>query len=75
MIRDLRKYSQQTGFRLVIGFFALVFLLGDGLIYLIYGEGPALVGLICLAGALVPVIMIVVILALIEWIAKRANQE
>jgi hypothetical protein len=48
---------------------------GDGLIYLIYGAGSALMGLLCLAGAMVPIALIFAILFLMEWIAKRANRD
>jgi hypothetical protein len=75
MVRDLRKFSRQTGVRLVIGFVLIVFVVGDGLIYLIYGPGSALVGLMCLAGAFVPVALIVVFLAIADWVVKRANHE
>jgi hypothetical protein len=75
MIRDLRKYSKQTNIRLVVGFLLLVFIVGDGLIYFFYGAGSALTGLLCLAGAMVPVLLIVAFLALADWIVKRANRE
>ena len=75
MIRDMRKYSRQTGFRLIVGFLILVFVVGEGLIYIFYGSDSALVGLICLVAALIPVFLIVGVLALMDWIVKRANQE
>jgi len=73
--RDLREYARQTGVRLVIGALILLFIVGDGLIYIIYGPGAALMGLLCLAGALVPVVLIGLILLAMEWIVKRANRE
>ena len=39
MSRDLRKYGRQTNIRLVAGALLLLFVIGDGLIYLIYGSG------------------------------------
>jgi hypothetical protein len=75
MIRDLRKYSKQTGARLVIGFLLLLLILGDGLIYVIYGPQSALTGLLCIVGMLVPVFLIVAFLELFEWIVKRANRD
>ena len=50
MSRDLRQYARQTNFRLIVGFILLLFIVGDGLIYLFYGQGAALMGLICLLG-------------------------
>jgi hypothetical protein len=75
MIRDLRKFSKQTSARLVVGFMLLLFIVGDGLIYVIYGPGSALTGLLCLAGMMVPVVLIVAFLELIDWIVKRANRD
>lgn len=75
MIRDLRKYARQTNVRLAAGALFLLFVVGDGLIYLIYGPGPALMGLLCLAGGMVPIVLVVAILFLMEWIAKRANPD
>jgi len=75
MIRDLRKYARQTGVRLTAGALLLLFLVGDGLIYLLYGAGPALMGLVCLFGGLVPVVLVILILILLDWITKRANPD
>jgi len=71
---DLRQYARQTGIRLVIGALLLIFIVGDGLIFIIYGPASALMGLLCLAGALIPVLLIWLILLAIEWMVKRANQ-
>jgi hypothetical protein len=56
-----------------LGFLLLVFLVGDGLIFLIYGVGAGLSGLICLLAALFPVALVVFFL----WVADRIvkNQE
>ena len=75
MSRDLRKYSQQTNFRLLVGFFALLFLIGDGLIWVIYGEGAALFGLFCLLIGLAPLLLIWGILNLMDHFVRRANRE
>ena len=73
MGRDLRKYARQTNFRIILGFVCLLFAIGLGSIYAFYGPGAAITGAICLAGASVPVILILVALWLIQWIAKRGN--
>lgn len=75
MKRDLRKYARQTRIQLVVGTLALVLIVGDGLVYLIYGPQAALTGLICIGGGLVPVFLVILILQLIDWIVKRANRE
>lgn len=66
MSKDLRAYAGKTQARLIAGFILLVFLVGEGLIYLLYGKLPALMGLICLGGALVPVAAVLVIFWLLE---------
>ncbi len=75
MKRDLRAYARQTNVRLAIGAFVLLFGLGLGLIYLIYGPGAAGVGLLCLLGSLVPIALILVFLYGIDWILGRARPK
>lgn len=75
LIRDLRKYAQQTNVRLGVGALLLLFIVGDGLIFLIYGPGAAVTGLLCLGGAVLPILMIAAALWFMEWIVKRANRE
>jgi len=65
--KDLRKYAANTQMRLIAGFLLLVFLIGDGLIFIFYGRGAGLAGLICLLGALLPIILVVFFL----WVADR----
>ena len=74
-VRDLRKYAQQTSVRLIVGALILLFLVGDGLIYLIYGPGAALTGALCLGAGLAPIILITLFLELMEWIVRHARRE
>ena len=67
MSKDLRKYARSTQARLIAGFLLLVFIIGDGLIFLLYGKGAGLAGLICLLSALLPVALVVFFL----WLADR----
>jgi TM2 domain-containing membrane protein YozV len=73
--RDLRKYVRQTNIRLIAGALILLFIVGDGLIYLFYGSSAAVFGLLCLLGGMVPVVLVVLIMVLLDWIAKHANPE
>ena len=75
MKRDLRKYTRQTTFRLIIGGVVLIFLIGDGLIYLVYGPEAAITGLICLGAGFMPVLLILLIFQFLDWLVKKANQE
>ncbi|MDD2921025.1 MAG: hypothetical protein PHQ36_01965 [Anaerolineales bacterium] len=75
MTRDLRKYVQDTNARLIVGALFLLFVIGVGLIYLIYGAGAAMMGLFCLLGAFVPIGLIFLSLYILDWITKRASRD
>lgn len=75
MTRDLRRYARQTSFRLVVGFLALVFLVGDGLIYLFMGRDAAILGLVCLALGLAPAVLVWLLLGLLGWLVKKERGE
>ena len=75
MSRDLRKYARQTNVRLAIGAILVLFIVGDGLIFFIYGKGAALTGLLCLLAAMIPVALTVLVLLLLDWIRKRADRD
>jgi Na+/melibiose symporter-like transporter len=73
--RDLREYTKNTRTRLVIGFILVVFLIGDGLIFLIYGKESGFFGLLCLLAALIPVLFVVLFLTIAERIVKKNQSE
>jgi hypothetical protein len=75
MSRDLRKYMRDTNVRLVVGAILLLLIVGDGLIWLIYGFGGAMMGLLCILAAFVPIGLILLLLAISDWIVKRANRD
>ena len=75
MTRDLRKYASQTNVRLIAGAILVLFIVGDGLIYLFYGGGAALMGILCILAGMVPVVLIVLVLFLFDWIRKRADRD
>jgi hypothetical protein len=72
---DLKKYDNQTITRLIVGGIIIIFLVGDGLIYVIYGQQAALMGLLCLVGGLIPMGLIMGVIWLMDWIVKRANRN
>lgn len=75
MKRDLRNYAKQTTFRLLVGALILLFIIGDGLIFILYGSQAAVFGLTCLGLGLLPIALILIIFWIIEWIINHANQE
>jgi hypothetical protein len=73
--RDLRRYASQTTFRAALGAVLLLFVVGLGLVWLIYGPAAALTGLLCLLGALVPIGLIALVIWGMDWMVKRSNDE
>lgn len=74
-MRDLRRYARQTNVRLGAGAFLLLFVVGLGLIYVIYGSGAAVMGFLCLLAGLSPLVLIFISLEFLDWIQKRANRD
>jgi uncharacterized membrane protein len=75
MSRDLRKYMKDTNLRVILGALLMLFIVGLGLIWLIYGFNAAVSGFLCLLGAFVPIALIVLALFGLDWIVKRANRD
>jgi hypothetical protein len=75
MARDIRKYARQTSLRLIAGALALLFIVGDGLIYFFYGSTAAVMGLLCILVGMAPVVLVALIILLMDWITKRANRD
>jgi hypothetical protein len=75
MTRDLRKYARQTNVRLAVGAILLLFVIGDGLIYIIFGSGAAGIGFLCLLAGLLPVLIIILVMIILDWIAKHAERN
>ena len=74
-MRDLREYAKQTNVRLGVGAFLLLFVVGLGLIYLIYGSYAAMMGMLCLLAGLTPLVLIFLALAQLDWIHKHAHND
>ncbi len=73
--RDLRSYARSTTARLIVGGLLLVFVIGDGLVYFLYGREAAGTAVLCTALGLAPVAAIWIFLLVLEWIARRAGHE
>jgi hypothetical protein len=74
MSRDLRGFAQQTNRRLLIGFILLLLILGDGLIYVFYGQNAAIMGLVCLLLGLGPAVLIWLVLVALGWVVKKVDE-
>lgn len=73
MSRDLRKFARQTNIRLLSGALFVLFVIGDGLIYFFYGKSAALTGILCILAGVAPVVLVLIVLALLDWIRKRVD--
>jgi hypothetical protein len=74
MSHDIRKYTSQTNIRLIVGAFILLFVVGLGLIAIIYGIDAALVGLLCLLGALIPIGLVALLMFGLDIFVKKINK-
>ena len=74
-IRDLRKYARQTDMQLIIGFIVLLIVVGLGLIFFFWGAGAAVTGLICVGVALLPVLAVLGVVWILDYLARRARGE
>jgi hypothetical protein len=73
--KTLVEYSRQTTFRLIAGGILILFIVGDTLIYFIYGSAAAISGVLCLGVGLLPVLIIIGILWLMEYIVKKNSDS
>ena len=71
--RDIRKYANQTNRRLLIGLVLLLLLVGNGLIYLLYGQAAALSGLLCMGALLLPLALIWAYINGLAWLRDRVD--
>ncbi len=74
-MKDLRAYARQSQWRYLAGGLFLLFVVGDGLIYWLYGRGAAWIGFFCLLGGMVPIGLIFGVLALLDKFLQKINQE
>ncbi len=70
-----RAHRAQTDRRLLLGFFALLFVVGGGLIWLLYGSGAAALGLGCMAlGAALAGLVLLLMLGL-QWLSDWLDRR
>jgi hypothetical protein len=73
--RDLRRYAKQTNFQIAFGAVLLLLLVGLGLVWYLYGSAAAGLGLLCVIAGLSPVLLILLVLLVFDWIVKNAGRE
>lgn len=75
MPRDLRKYASRTNIQLIVGGLLLIFVVGVGLIALIYGPGAALLGFLCILGGLILIGLIALLMFGLDVLIKKINKD
>jgi len=75
MGRDLRRYARSTQARLILGALVLLFTVGAGLIWWLYGPQAAALALVCILSGVAPSLLIIVALLALEWISNRARRD
>lgn len=73
--RDLRSYARSTQFRLILGAIILIAVVGNGLIWLIFGSDSARMALLCMGVGLAPALLIIICLWLMSWIVGIVNYD
>lgn len=75
MARDLQKYTRETLRRLIYGTLIILLTVGLGLIWFFYGIKAAAMGLLCLVGASVPVLLIIGVIFGMDLILKNVERK
>jgi hypothetical protein len=73
--QDLRAYARRTQVGLALGGLALLLLVGDGLVWLIYGQEAAGLAVLCSLLGLSPLVLIWLALAGIGWVARWMDRD
>jgi threonine/homoserine/homoserine lactone efflux protein len=75
MKQDLRKYSQQTIIRMVIGGILFIFIIGNLLIYIFFGQQALWTGISCMLSGLLPLGAIYLVFLALDYFLKKYNQK
>lgn len=73
--RDLRRYARNTTVQLFVGGLLILLVVGNVLIWWLYGPGAVRTSLLCMLVFAVPVLLAFGGLALMDWIVKRNLDE
>jgi hypothetical protein len=75
MARDLDKYHAETIRRLIYGTLIILFTVGLGLIWFFYGIKAAGMGLLCLIGAFVPILLVIGAIFGMDLVVKKIDRK
>jgi len=72
--RDLRAYARTTTARLIAGGVLVLLVVGGALVYAIYGPGALASALLCIGLGLAPVALVMLAIAGIDSVRRRADR-
>ncbi len=75
MSRDMRKFARESSVRAMIYFILILFVVGDGLIWVFYGWQNAISGALCMLAGLIPIGLVFLILQGIDFLVKRNKDD
>lgn len=67
---DLRRFRTRSERNYLLGFFALLFIVGGALIFLFYGGGGLAAGVLCMVGGAMLVGVLVFVMFGLEWLSQ-----
>jgi hypothetical protein len=70
-----RGHRARTDRNLLLGFFALLFIVGGGLIWYFYGAGAAALGVACIALGAGLVGLLALLMAGLQWLSDRWEEK
>jgi hypothetical protein len=73
--RDLRAYARVTQLRLILGALFIIIVVGNGLIWLIYGPEASISALMCTGLGLLPVLLVIGSIGLMGWIVRKERGD
>lgn len=74
MANNLKQYNNETIRRLIYGTLIILFTVGLGLIWAFYGAGAAGMGLLCLIGASVPVLLVISVIFGMDFFMHKMDK-
>ena len=70
-----RQHRQRTDRNLLLGFFAILFIVGGGLIALFYGGSAAVFGIGCIAGGAMLAGLVMLIMLGMQWLSEWLDRR
>ena len=74
MSRDLRRFARQTNLQIFFGAVLILLIVGIGLVWYFYGVAAAGTGFLCVLAGLSPIVLILLVLFILDWILKSAGR-